>query len=58
MKTTASALTVTSSVLQSRNIHPVSFPWRRIRTMMLAVEHAKAATVALSGVALQLGCDG
>lgn len=48
MKKTATALTVTSSVPQSRNIHPVSLPWRWVRTMMLTVEHAKAAIVALA----------
>jgi hypothetical protein len=47
MKNTAIALTVTSSVPQRRNIHPVSLPWRWMRTMMLTVEHAKAAIVAL-----------
>lgn len=47
MKKTATALTVTSRVPQSKNIHPVSLPWRRIRMIMLRVEHAKAAIVAL-----------
>jgi len=49
MKKTATALTVTSSVPQSRNTHPVSLPWRWMRMMILRVEHAKAAIVALAG---------
>ena len=47
IKKTATALTVTSNVPHSKNIHPVSFPWCWIRMMMLRVEHVNAAIAAL-----------